>query len=86
MQMFIDCGLAFRTSSPALSCAGKMVLLPVKSSPTGHVAWKIWVLSTWVEHITQHPEDEKLLSSPARDLDARETIETDVLIVGAGTS
>lgn len=71
--MFIDCSLAFRTSSPALSCAGKMVLLPVKSKTTDDISWKIWVLSTWIDHITHQPEDETLLLTPGRDLDFGET-------------
>jgi hypothetical protein len=63
---------------------GKMVLLPVKSD--GVVCWKIWVLSTWVENLTQHPEDETLLLAPGRKLDGVDVLETDVLIVGGGTS
>ncbi|KAI1774513.1 hypothetical protein F4818DRAFT_418120 [Hypoxylon cercidicola] len=87
VMMFIDCGISFRTSSPALSCVGKMVLLPVRSEgAAGPVSWKIWVLSTWVENIVQQPEDEKLLSSPSRSLEGVDTVETDVFIVGAGTS
>lgn len=83
--MFIDCGLSFSTISPKLNCAGKMVLLPVKVD--GALTWKIWVLSTWVDHITQHPEDETLLSHPGRgDLVGTQTIETDVFIIGAGSS
>ncbi|KAI0010778.1 hypothetical protein F4779DRAFT_576077 [Xylariaceae sp. FL0662B] len=85
--MFIDCGISFRTSSPELNCMGKMVLLPVKSDTAGgSVSWKIWVLSTWVDNIVQHPEDEKLLLSPSRNLDGIDIVETDVFIVGAGTS
>lgn len=84
--MFIDCGLSFRTGSPALSCSGKMVLFPLKNKEDEAVSWKIWVLSTRVDHISQHPEDETLLSSASRDLESNGTIETDVLIVGAGTS
>jgi hypothetical protein len=82
--MFIDCGISFRTHSPALDCMGKMVLLPVKSE--SGVSWKIWVLSTWVENIIQHPEDETLLRAPGRELDDADVLETDVLVVGAGTS
>jgi len=83
--MFIDCGLSFCTSSPQLNRAGKMVLLPVEID--GVLTWKIWVLSTWVDHIIQHPEDEKLLSSAGReDLADSKTIETDVLIIGTGSS
>lgn len=83
-KMFIDCGLCFRIASPELSCAGKMVLLPMKID--GVVIWKIWVLSTWVEDIPRQPEDVTLLSSPGRNLDESETIKTDVFIIGAGTS
>jgi len=61
-----------------------MLLLPVRSE--GTVSWKIWVLSTWIEQLVQHPEDETLLFAPGRDLDGVERVETDVLIVGAGTS
>lgn len=82
--MFINCSLSFSTSSPALSCAGKMVLLPMKTD--GAVTWKIWVLSTWVDHIIQQPEDVTLLSSPGRDLNNSDTINTDVFIIGAGSS
>lgn len=82
--MFIDCGLSFRTSSPALSCSGKMVLLPM--SVDGAVTWNIWVLSTWVDQMSRRPEDVTLLSSPGRDLEESEIIETDVFVLGAGTS
>lgn len=85
--MFIDCSLSFRTRSPALICAGKMVLLPMKSEKNGNdVSWKILVLSTWVEQILQQPENEGLLSAPGRNLNVSDPIETDVFIVGAGTS
>ncbi|XXH04530.1 hypothetical protein Hte_010946 [Hypoxylon texense] len=61
VMMFIDCPISFRTTSPALDCVGKMILLPVKNGATGGVlSWKIWVLSTWVENIVQHPENETL--------------------------
>ncbi|KAI2778207.1 hypothetical protein F4815DRAFT_494773 [Daldinia loculata] len=87
VMMFIDCGISFRTTSPALSCVGKMLLLPVKSNAaTDSVSWKIWALSTWVENIVGHPENEMGLSTPKRDLDGLDIIETDVLIVGAGSS
>jgi len=82
--MFLDCGISFGTRSPALNCTGKMLLLPVQSE--GVVSWKMWVLSTWVEQLVQHPEDETLLLAPGRNLDGVEEVQTDVLIVGAGTS
>jgi hypothetical protein len=85
--MFIDCGLAFRTSSPSLSCLGRLALLPARSEQSGEIGWKIWVLSTWVDQITQHPEDVSLLSIPGnKDMEASETIETEVVIIGAGSS
>ncbi|KAH9885738.1 hypothetical protein F4778DRAFT_774272 [Xylariomycetidae sp. FL2044] len=83
-MMFIDCAISFQTKSPALQCAGKLVLLPSRAS--GALSWKIWVLSTWVEQMVGHPENEKLLSLPGRDLSAIDTIETEVFIVGAGSS
>lgn len=85
LKMFIDCGLSFCTISPQLKCAGKMVLLPVRID--GALTWKIWVLSSWVDQIVQHPEQETLLSSPGRDdLVHKKMIETDVFIIGGGSS
>jgi hypothetical protein len=85
--MFIDCGISFQTSFPALNCAGKMILLPIKDDKREDlVTWKIWVLSTWVENLVQYPEKPELLLMPGTDLNGVTTIETDVFIVGAGTS
>ncbi|KAL9114866.1 MAG: hypothetical protein Q9227_001109 [Pyrenula ochraceoflavens] len=87
VMMFIDCGISFRISSPALENAGKMILLPVKAGGVeGSVCWKIWILSTWVENLVNQPEDETLLLAPSSQLYDAETIATDVLIVGAGSS
>ncbi|KAI0540379.1 hypothetical protein GGR58DRAFT_461129 [Xylaria digitata] len=84
--MFIDCAISFQTSSPALDCIGRMLLFPLKpNADDGPVLWKIWILTTWAERLVQHPEEEKLLLSPGRDLDL-ETIETDVFILGGGTA
>ncbi|GAB7357353.1 hypothetical protein MBLNU459_g8301t1 [Dothideomycetes sp. NU459] len=87
---FIDCGLAFRTSLPAATCSGRMLLLPVKDEKqTGNhepVAWKIWILSTRLENLDIHPEDESLLNSPGRQSDDLPTLETDVFIVGGGNA
>ncbi|KAK9782254.1 putative FAD/NAD(P)-binding domain-containing protein [Seiridium cardinale] len=85
VEMFIDCGISFQTNSPALGCSGKLLLLPVKPEGNGSVLWKIWVLSTWIETLSEQPEDEAVLSSPGKNLDAN-TINTDVFIVGAGSS
>jgi hypothetical protein len=82
--MYIDCPISFRSISPALECGGKVLLLPIKTDAV--VSWKIWSLSTWVEQLVHHPENEKLLSAPARELDGLERIETDVVIVGGGSS
>ncbi|KAI0972390.1 hypothetical protein F4678DRAFT_471911 [Xylaria arbuscula] len=79
--MFIDCTISFRTRSPALSCMGKMMLLPVRTD--SGLSWKIWVLSTWTESLLEYPEDENLLLSPSRQLDGLETVETEVFILGA---
>ncbi|KAI1271092.1 hypothetical protein F5Y07DRAFT_404755 [Xylaria sp. FL0933] len=85
--MFIDCTISFRTSSPALGCMGKMILLPVGTDGECRtIAWKIWILSTWTESLLDYPEDEKLLSAPSRQLRGLETVETAVFILGAGTS
>ncbi|KAH7096045.1 hypothetical protein FB567DRAFT_624218 [Paraphoma chrysanthemicola] len=82
--MYIDCPISFRSISPALECGGKVMLLPIKTGSI--VSWKIWSLSTWVEQLVHHPENEKLLSAPARNLDGLERIETDVVIIGGGSS
>jgi hypothetical protein len=60
--------------------------LPVKTDAEEAVAWKIWSLSTWVDNLVDQPEDEELLLSPSKKLDVAETINTDVFIIGAGSS
>ena len=67
------------------------MLLPNKDTETvergaNHISWKIWVLSTWIDQLDLHPEDEILLRAPGRQLDAVETIETDVVIIGGGNA
>ncbi|KAF7553047.1 hypothetical protein G7Z17_g3903 [Cylindrodendrum hubeiense] len=86
---FIDCGFVFTTSSPAASCSGRMLLLPIKTNVEGGnevLQWKIWILSTKLEDLDLHPEDETLLQSPGKELEGLETIETDVFIVGGGNA
>lgn len=61
-----------------------MILLPLKIGEA--LSWKIWVLSTWVDRIVQHQENETLLSSAGRDLNGVETIQTAVFIVRTGSS
>lgn len=67
-----------------------MLLLPVKGkeqdSEVPTLTWKIWILSTKLENLDIHPEDEALLLSPPRQLDGHATLETDVFIVGAGNA
>lgn len=66
-----------------------MTLLPVKAKlDDGQEAliWKVWILSTVLENLDVHPEDEALLKSPARRLEGLETIETDVFIIGGGNA
>lgn len=60
--------------------------MPCISNMNGHnsTSWKIWVLSTWLENLNIHPEDESLLRSPATF--SPETTHTDVFIVGGGNS
>ncbi|KAI1073739.1 FAD/NAD(P)-binding domain-containing protein [Whalleya microplaca] len=86
---FIHCSVVFRTYLPAATCTGRLMLLPTKvggDSNGDTIAWKIWILSTWIDSLDVHPEDEDLLQSPSRKLDGVETIETDVLIIGGGNS
>ncbi|KAL8337475.1 hypothetical protein RB598_006395 [Gaeumannomyces tritici] len=82
----LDCALAFRTESPAATCSGRALLLPVPSGEDAPVEWKIWILSTRLENLDVHPENEGLLRSPGMGLDDNGDFETDVLIVGAGNA
>ncbi|ROW18112.1 hypothetical protein VPNG_00180 [Cytospora leucostoma] len=86
---FIDLDVSFRTSSPAATCRGRVTLLPVKSQLENGVetlSWKLWILSTILENLDVHPENEALLKSPNRQLEGLEKIETDVFIIGAGNA
>ncbi|KAK3331625.1 hypothetical protein B0T19DRAFT_83881 [Cercophora scortea] len=77
---------AFKTSSPAASCRGKVMLVPVKDDGAA-VEWKIWTLCTWAESLDVHPEDESLLKAPGRQpADSPEPFETDVFIIGGGNA
>ncbi|KAK9416765.1 putative FAD/NAD(P)-binding domain-containing protein [Seiridium unicorne] len=73
------------TNSPALGCSDKLLLLPVKSEGNGPVLRKIWVLSTWIETLSEQTEDETVLSSPDKSLVAN-TVNTDAFMAGAGSS
>ncbi|KAK4663557.1 hypothetical protein QC763_609460 [Podospora pseudopauciseta] len=79
---FIDCSLSLKTASPAATCTGRMLLLPVEGS--GGLEWKIWVLSTRLESLDAHPEDETLLRTPSTLADGGDDVKTDVFIIGGG--
>ncbi|KAI1779526.1 FAD/NAD(P)-binding domain-containing protein [Hypoxylon cercidicola] len=86
---FIDCRIVFRTSTPAATCGGRLILLPTKTESELDqeiLQWRIWILSTWIENLDVQVEDESLLRSPGRKLKGVETIETDVIIIGGGNS
>lgn len=87
-QQFIDCGIVFRTASPAATCTGKVVLLPVKSRLNDNetIEWRIWVLSTILENLDLQKEDERLLRLPRKQLDSCGDFETDVFIIGGGNA
>lgn len=65
-----------------------MLLLPTKTTENGNelLQWKIWILSTKLDNLDLHVEDEGLLKSPAKALEGLETIETDVFILGGGNA
>ena len=50
------------------------------------IAWRIWILSTTLENLDLHPENEALLQTPRRQLEDVQTFETDVFIVGGGNA
>ncbi|KAK3365607.1 putative monooxygenase [Lasiosphaeria ovina] len=81
---FMSCPIAFKTTSPAATASGSMLLVPVKTD--GVVEWKIWVLVTVLDNFDVQSEGESLLQSPDRQLDGLGTIETDVLIIGGGNA
>ncbi|KAF5565298.1 K+ transport flavoprotein [Fusarium napiforme] len=82
---FIDVALSFRTLSPAASCSARIVLLPVESRD-GSLEWKIWILSTKLENLDVHPENESLIQSPSRNLSSMTDIDTHVFIIGGGNA
>lgn len=65
-----------------------MLVLPTKTTENGNevLQWKIWILSTKLDNLDLHQEDEGLLKSPAEALEGLETIETDAFIVGGGNA
>ncbi|KAK3400184.1 hypothetical protein B0T20DRAFT_391713 [Sordaria brevicollis] len=82
---FIDCSVAFKTCSPAASCSGRILLLPLKKDD-GSLEWKIWILSTRLEGLDLQPEDETLLKAPGKQLEGVESFETEVFIIGGGNA
>ncbi|KAF4341574.1 K+ transport flavoprotein [Fusarium beomiforme] len=52
----------------------------------GGLEWKIWILSTKLENLDIHPEDESLLYAQGRNMDNVQKIETDVFIIGGGNA
>ncbi|KAF9870903.1 hypothetical protein CkaCkLH20_11575 [Colletotrichum karsti] len=86
---FINCVATFKTASPAATCSGRLVLLPVKAKTDDFkeaLEWKIWILSTKLESLKDHPENEVLLKASRRELKGLETFKTDVLIIGGGNA
>ncbi|KAI1764529.1 FAD/NAD(P)-binding domain-containing protein [Hypoxylon sp. FL1150] len=86
---FVDCRVTFKTTTPGATCSGRLALLPTKvegEAGKDIIEWKIWFLCTWIENLDVQVEDEGLLKSPGRNLEAIETIETNVLIIGGGNS
>ncbi|KAJ4226346.1 hypothetical protein NW759_004933 [Fusarium solani] len=82
---FIDASISFETKSPSAWCSGRILLLPVKKADNA-LEWKIWVLSTKLENLDLHLEDESLLELPGRKLDNLAQFETDVFIIGGGNA
>lgn len=77
----------FETESPGARCGGRVVLFPEAREDGGGVAWKVWVLSTWVDELKAFPEDVAGLKAPGRTFaEDEEVIETEVFIIGAGNA
>ncbi|KAI8657995.1 hypothetical protein NCS57_01179800 [Fusarium keratoplasticum] len=82
---FIDVSLSFTTTSPATTCSGRFLLLPVKNNKAS-LDWKIWIFNTKLDGLDSYPEDESLLQSPGRKLDGLDDIHMDVIIIGGGNA
>ncbi|KAI1413915.1 FAD/NAD(P)-binding domain-containing protein [Hypoxylon sp. FL1857] len=86
---YIDCRVTFRTSNPAATCSGRMILLPTKAKEDSNnetTQWKIWILTTWIDNLDLQAENENFLLSPSRNLNGVKTFDTDVLIIGGGNA
>lgn len=85
IQQFIDGDITFRTKTPAANCSGRAVLLPQRGVDN-KVQWKIWVLFTRLEALDIQEEDEKLLQASRANFEGGQSIDVDVLIIGAGNA
>lgn len=82
---WISGSFTFETANPKAKCEGSVQLLPEQGSD-GQIKWKIWTLNTWLEDLAEWPEDPDVLTTPGRNLDDVEHIDTDVLIIGGGNA
>lgn len=82
---WIQGSFTFETASPKAKGEGSVQLFPEQGAD-GQITWKIWTLTTWMEDLTDWPENPELLTAPGRKLDDVEHIDTDVLIVGGGNA
>ncbi|RSL96375.1 hypothetical protein CEP52_011498 [Fusarium oligoseptatum] len=82
---FIDASISFETKSPGAWCSGRILLLPVKNDDNA-LEWKIWILSTKLENLDVHLEDESLLEIPGRKVDNLDYFDIDVFIIGGGNA
>ncbi|EGU79234.1 hypothetical protein FOXB_10265 [Fusarium oxysporum f. sp. conglutinans Fo5176] len=55
-------------------------------SSEGRLEWKIWILSTKLENLDVHPENESLLHLPGRNVSGMTEIDTEVFIIGGGNA
>lgn len=69
------------TSGMKAECAGMAQLIQDKEDGK----WKIWTLSTWIKDLKDFPEEEALLSAPAKPVEGNK-VETGVLVIGAGNA
>jgi cation diffusion facilitator CzcD-associated flavoprotein CzcO len=67
-----------------------MWLVPVETvdheTGTNVLRWKIWILSTRLDHLDGCPEDQDLLRAPKQQDGRPSTFEVDVFIVGGGNA
>jgi cation diffusion facilitator CzcD-associated flavoprotein CzcO len=67
-----------------------MWLLPIQTSDhktgTKDVTWKVWILSTRLDHLDGFPENQNLLHARGHRDSRFSTFETDVFIVGGGNA